>query len=215
MKKIIALLLVFTVAAFVACGGGGSETQAKGEAKIVAKFMDNIAKKGDLTAAFDMLHSTDKAMLGMMPGFYDFITGKETEAVSEDMLLARVAIEELTPLPEKLIKYSLGDPQGEGDTLRVPVQITVPKQGPEELSEKYLDPELLDQLENMEQSDMSFDEKKALIKKAISQFKDGLEGDSFETEDNEFDMTLIKENGEYKISILAGGLMDMLGGGGF
>lgn len=213
VRKYIIFALIFVMAMTAACGGGGdSTTQAKGEAKHVATFLDDIFQKGDLNGAYEMLSGADRAMLGMMPGFYDFITGKETDAMPEELQIAQVAFKEFTPVPSNLIHYEIGDPEGTGDTVMVPVTFYVPKQNMEDFFKDKIDPDLYDQLENMDQSDMTLDQKKELIVKAAKEAKAAIKGKTFEMDSNTNKVTLIKEDGKWKLSIIASGFMNAMGG---
>ena len=212
VRKFIALSVALVLLLALACGGGGGETQAKGEAKHVAQFLDNIFKKGDLNAAYQMMASEERAMMGMIPGFYDFITGKDNDTMSEEMRLMRVMYEELIPIPENLIKYEIGEPVGEGDTLTVPITFSVPKEDMEDFFKARIDQETFDKMENLDELDAPFEEKTKIIKDAIGQAKSAIEGETFEMETNTNNITLIKKEGEWKISFLQSGLMDNFGG---
>jgi hypothetical protein len=214
VKRFIIVAVILSLAMFVACGGGngGGGTKAKGEAKVVAKFFDSALKKGDLSAAFDMLCVSDQAMMGMMPGLKDFLAGKDNAETPEEMKLMRVLLKELVPVPENLISYELGEPIGEGDTMMVPVTFMFPTEDIEDFAKANMDEELIDQMDNLDQMDVSFSEKEKIIKKAIGQFKSAIKGKTFERESNTQNMTLIKEDGKWKISILASGLMNAFGG---
>lgn len=214
VRKFVILGLILLMAFIAACGGGdgGGSTKAKGEAKYVAEFLDDIFQKGDLGAAYELLSGGDRAMLGMMPGFYDFITGKDTENVPDDMKLMRVVINEFTPVPSNLIHYEIGEPKGMGDTIMVPVTFFVPKENMEDFFKANIDPEMYDQLENMEDSDMTYDQKKELITKAAQEVKDAIKGKTFEMDSSTNDLTLVKEDGKWKLSIIGSGLMNAFGG---
>lgn len=214
MRKYLVFALIFAIAITAACGGGnsGSTTQAKGEAKHVATFLDDIFQKGDLNGAYEMLSGGDRAMLGMMPGFYDFITGKESDAVPEELQIVRVVIKEFTPVPSNLIRYEIGDPEGTGDTVLVPVTFYVPKENMEDFFKDKIDPDVYAQLEDMDNSDMTLDQKKELIVKAAKEAKAAIKGKTFEMDSNTNKITLIKEDGKWKLSIIASGFMNALGG---
>jgi len=215
VKKFIIFAAILSLVMFAACGGGngdGGATKAKGEAKVVAKFFDSALKKGDLNAAFNMLSAADQAMMGMMPGLKDFLEGKDSPDTPEEMRLMRVMLKEVVPVPDNLISYEFGDPVGEGDTLMIPVTFMYPVEDMEDFTEKYIDKDLLDKIEDLDQLDIPFNEKTKLIKKAVGQFKSGIKGKTFERESDTQNMTLIKENGEWKLSIIASGLMNSLGG---
>ena len=165
MKRFIIIAAILSLVMFIACGGGnGGATKAKGEAKVVANFMDSALKKGDLSAAFNMLCDADKAMLGMMPGLKDFIEGKNNADAPEEMRLMRVLLKEIVPVPENLISYEFGEPIGEGDTIMVPVTFMFPKEDLEDFAKKHMDEELIEKMDNLDQLDIPFSEKEKIIK---------------------------------------------------
>jgi hypothetical protein len=128
--------------------------------------------------------------------------------MSEEMRLMRVMYEELIPIPENLINYEIGEPVGEGDTLSVPITFSVPKEDMEDFFKARIDQETFDKMENLDELDAPFEEKRKIIKDAIGQAKSAIEGETFEMETNTNNITLIKKEGEWKISFLQSGLMD-------
>ena len=217
MKKILILSAIFALFLVIACGGGGETgaTMAKGEARVVAEFLDDIAKKGDLNSAFNLLIGEEKAILGEMPGFYDFLTGKEDETVAEEMIYMRTLIQEITPIPTNVLSYKIGDPVGEGDTMTVPVTFSYPKEDFEQFVKDNMDKDLFDRMDNLDKEDMPLSEKKALIKKAMNEFRRVVKGKTFEMDSMTQEVTIIKNEGKWKISLFSTGLMNMFGGGGF
>ena len=217
MKKFMLMSTVIALFLLMACGGGGDtgSTTAKGEAKVVAEFIDDLVKDGDLNAAFNLLTGEEKAFLGEMPGFYDFLTGKENENVAEEMLLMRFLVEEITPIPSNVLSYQIGDPVGEGDTLTVPVTLSYPKDDFESMIKENMDPELYDRMENLDQEDISLAEKKKVVAQAMGEFRKIVKGKKYEMDTNTQDITIVKEDGKWKVSLFSTGLMNLLGGGGF
>jgi len=212
VKKGIILALAVAIIMMVACGGESGQGGAKGKAQVAESLFDNLMQKGDLKAAYDMLAAGDRAMMGMIPGFYDFLTGKDSEAVPEEMKIFRVVLEEVTPIPENVISYSFGEPEGEGDTLMVPFSISYPVEDMEDFVEEHLGEELSEKLDNMENSDMPFDDKVKLIKEAMGKLRKAVKGKTFERETVDDKLMLVKEDGKWKVSILASALMDAFGG---
>ncbi len=212
VKKGIILALAVALIMMVACGGKSDQGGPKGKAQIAEGFFDNLMQKGDLKAAYDELAAGDRAMMGMIPGFYDFLTGKDSEAVPEDMKIFKVVLQEVTPIPDNVISYSFGEPEGEGDTLMVPFTISYPVEDMEAFMKEHLGEELSEKMDNMDNSDMPYEEKVKLIKEAMGKLRSAVKGKTFERETVEDKLMLIKEDGEWKVSILASALMNSFGG---
>jgi hypothetical protein len=212
VKKGIILALAVALIMMVACGGESDQGGATGKAQVAQSLFDNLMQKGDLKAAYDMLAAGDRAMMGMIPGFYDFLTGKDSEAVPEEMKIFRVVLEEITPIPDNVISYSFGEPEGEGDTLMVPFTISYPVEDMEDFVKEQLGEELSEKMDNMDDSDMSYEEKVALIKEAMGKLRSAVKGKTFERETVEDQLMLVKEDGKWKVSILASALMNSFGG---
>ena len=211
MKKGIILALAVALIMMVACGGESDQGGAKGKAQVAVSLFDNLMQKGDLKAAYDMLAAGDRAMMGMIPGFYDFLTGKDSEAVPEEMKIFRVVLEEITPIPDNVISYSFGEPEGEGDTLMVPFTISYPVEDMEDFVKEHLGEELSEKMDNMDDSDMSYDDKVKLIKEAMGKLRNAVKGQTFERKTVDDKLMLVKEDGKWKVSLLASALMDAFG----
>lgn len=211
MKRYVFFAVVILMALMIACGGGSSDgaTKAKGEAIIVASFLDALTQKGDLNAAYNLLCGMDKMFLGEKQGFYDFMTGKETEAVPEKWRLMRYMISEMVPIPSNVFSYEVGDPVGAGDSLIIPVTLIVPKDNIWKYIEEKMDKDLYKRWENLEQEDISYAAKKQVAKEAFKNIKDILKDADFEMESQSVEFPMIKENGKYKISLLESSIMNM------
>ena len=209
MKKVITCALLMALFLTIACGGGSGRDGATGEARVAASFLDNIVQKGDLKKAYDMLAAGDRAMLGMIPGFYDFITGKQSESMEIEMRLFRVFIKEATPIPDNVLNYSFDKPVGEGDTLMVPFTISYPEDF-EDFIKENLGEELFDKMDNLPDLDLTFEAKAEVIKQAMSKLRSSVRGKKLALESFEDELMLIKENGDWKISLIASSLMQDL-----
>ncbi|MBD3381624.1 MAG: hypothetical protein GF404_05435 [candidate division Zixibacteria bacterium] len=201
MRKLMAVGLLIIMALLVACGGD-SGSGATGEAKVVDDFMISLVEKGDLKSAYDKLANEDRMMMGMIPGFYDVITGKADESVPEEVRLMQVMLKEIVPIPKNVFDYKLGDPQGEGDTLKVPIDFIYPRENMEEVANKYIDKETQDKLENIDQLDMTFEEKKAMVKDALGKVMKGIRSETFEMDTTSEVITLVKQDDGWRISIM-------------
>jgi len=202
VKEIFAVIAAAVLILFVACGSGDEK------AETTQKFMDSILKEGDLNTAYGLLSAGDKAMLAMVPGLKDFLAGKYNDEMPEEMKLVSSLLDELTPIPENLLRYEIGQAYGSSDTAYVPVTFSVIKDDPEEVIRGNIDEDLRTRLDLLEDGfeELTFDEKKAIISQAIDSFKKNIQGKSFAMESQTQEFTLIKENGKWRVS-LVGALM--------
>jgi hypothetical protein len=212
VRKSLIFGLIFILALSAACGGGGEKNQVRSESKQVNMFLDDIVQRGDLSAAFEKMTGPDRAGLGTLPGFYDFITGKESEAMSEEFIIAQVAVREFTPVPENLFRYEVGEPEGQGDTVMVPVTFYVPSEDMETFFKENIDPDLYDQLDNMDNAGLTLEQKKELITRGAKEVRDAIKGKTFEMDVNTNRFMVVREDGKWKVSFLGSGLMGTFGG---
>ncbi|HEQ99051.1 MAG TPA: hypothetical protein ENO22_06900 [candidate division Zixibacteria bacterium] len=211
MRNYIVILVVLALMPILACGGG-DQNGAAGEARIVQQFLDNILQEGDLSEPFAMLVSEERMAVGMHEGFYDLVTGKDDENVSEDVRLWRVKIDAIVPVPENVLSYEVGDATGEGDTLDVPVTFSIATDNLDDFLLMNIDPETYEKMNRLDSLDMPFEEKKQIIRDVISQAKSAVKGKTFEMETKTVDFYLIKQDGAWKVSFLRTGLLNALSG---
>ncbi len=195
----------------LACGGGDQDSAA-GEARIVQQFLDNILQDGDLSESFAMLVSEERMAVGMHEGFYDLVTGKDDENVSEDVRLWRVKIDAIVPVPDNVLSYEVGDATGEGDTLAVPVTFSIATDNLDNFLLMNIDPETYEKMERLDSLDMPIAEKKEIVRNVISQAKSAIDGRTFEMETKTVNFNLIKQDGAWKVSFLQTGLLNALSG---
>jgi len=93
----------------------------------------------------------------------------------------------------------------------VPVTFMVPDQDMEAFARENIGEELFDKMDGLDQSDLSLAEKKQVVHEAMLKFRSAVKGKSFPLKSQEQSFTLIKDNGSWRISIVAAGFANMLG----
>ncbi len=202
MKKYCAVFSAALLALFIACGSGDDK------AETAQKFMDSIAKEGDLLGAYNLLSAGDRAMLGMFPGVSELLAGKFNEDMPEEIKLLQYFLSDITPIPENLLNYKIGKPYGSGDTAYVPITVSIIKDDPENIIKDNIDPEIRDRLDKLGNGfeELSYDDKTMLIAAMIASFKRHIKDKTFAMESQTQEITLIKEGGKWRISLM-GALM--------
>lgn len=209
MRKCIFIFGALVLISILACGGG-EQTSVAGEAAIVQQFLDNIFQEGDLNESWAMLVGDERMAIGREEGFYDLITGRDDQNVSEDIRLWRVRVNEIVPVPDNVLSYKIGNTVGEGDTLTIPVTFSVAADNLDDFLLMNIDPETYEKMDRLDSQDIPIEEKKEIVREVIHQAKSAVKGKKFEMTTRTVDFKLIKQDGEWKVSFMRTGLLGAL-----
>ncbi len=201
MKSIVlGFLLLFTLS--VACSLSKEEAEAREAARQVRVFFDNILQKGDLKTAYGML-SADTRVTWLMYGgeYYNSIVTAvirdDSETLPDNVKLIREAVAEFTPVPMNLIRYEIGNPKYFNDSAIVPITFCVASVP--ELDQLF--DSFIEMVENNNFNDMTYNMKKETIVWTAQKIKSAVKDKTFEMQVKARDITLIKENGKWKLSL--------------